>query len=268
LPTFRIQDLIPGQRDLPALAALYVAYAAAVWVGLQWAITPGGGTPVWPAAGIGFAALLLRGPQLWPSLFLGRLTVAILTHSAQPWWADIAVAGAASASSLVPALLIRRQGGLDPRLASLRDIARLMLLGGLLGALISGLGTLALWASGTPSARLLAVVENWVFGYFVGVLLVAPLVLALSRRREWRLSPLRLTHLAACLAAVALLTGHIFLQPAEQPIGSWQLFPVLVWAALAFGVPGASMALAAVAVIGTWAASRGLWPQSSQPSAS
>ncbi|MDB5418163.1 MAG: signal transduction histidine kinase [Phenylobacterium sp.] len=252
---------MPGARDLPRLVAVYVAYAAAAWVGLQWAITPGGGSPIWPAAGIAFAGLILGGLQLWPAVFLGRITVAVITQSAQPWWVDVALATAASASGLAPALMIRRLGGLDPRLGSLTDMARLLLLAGVVGATISSLGAVALWASGTPAGRLLAVTENWVFGYFVGVLLVAPLLLALSRRDEWRVSPLRMLHLAACLAATALVAGHIFLQPALQPIGSWQLFPVLVWAALAFSVPGASLALAVVAVIGTWAAARGLWPQ-------
>jgi two-component sensor histidine kinase len=37
---------------------------------------------------------------------------------------------------------------------------------------------------------------------------------------------------------------------------------VLVWAALAFSAPGASLALGVVAVIGTWAAMTGVWPQS------
>jgi two-component sensor histidine kinase/integral membrane sensor domain MASE1 len=261
LQSTRIRDLIPGIRDLPALAGLYVAHAVAVWIGLQWAVTPGAGSPIWPAAGVAFTGLLLGGARLWPAIFLARLTIAIVTNSPQPWWADIAVAAASAASSLIPVLIIRRLGGLDRRLGSLTDISRLILVGGLLGALISGLGVLALWASGLPGARLLSVIENWVFGYFVAILLETPLLLALTRRGEWRISPLRMLHLAACLAAVAAVAGHVFLQPALQPVGSWQLFPVLVWAALAFSVPGASLALAVIAVIGTWAAMQGLWPQ-------
>jgi two-component sensor histidine kinase/integral membrane sensor domain MASE1 len=261
LPSIRSRDLIPAVRDLPVLAGLYVAYSLAVWIGLQWAVTRGAGSPIWPAAGIAFAGLMLGGPRLWPAVFLGRLSVALLMHAPQPWWADIGLAAASAASSLVPALIIGRLGGLDRRLASLTDIARLILLGGLLGGAISALGVLAVWASGVPTERLLGVVENWLFGYFVAVLLVTPLLLAFARRREWRVSATRVLHLALCLTAVAAVAVHVFLQPAQQPVGSWQLFPVLVWAALAFSVPGASLALAVVAVIATWAAMAGIWPQ-------
>jgi two-component sensor histidine kinase/integral membrane sensor domain MASE1 len=265
LPTTRIRDLIPTVRDLPMLAMLYVAYAAAAWIGLQWAIVRGAGTPIWPAAGIAFTCLLIGGPRLWPAVFLGRLTIAVVTHSPPAWWADLIVSAAASAGGLIPVLVIRRLGGLDPRLGSLRDIARLILLGGGLGAFVSAFGVAGVWGSGAVGGRLLAVVENWVFGYFVAILLLAPLLLALTRRRDWRAPPLRLLHLAVCLIAVGLVAAHAFLQPGQQPNGSWQLFPVLVWAALAFSVPGASLALAVVAVIATWAAMQGVWPLSASP---
>src|SRR4051812_39687223 len=100
LPALRWSDLIPTRRDLPALGALYVVYSLAVWIGLQWAVTPGAGSPIWPASGIAFAALLLGGPQLWPALLAGRLTVAILTQSPPPMWADLAVASSAVGGAL------------------------------------------------------------------------------------------------------------------------------------------------------------------------
>jgi len=261
LPAFRIRDLIPARRDAPNLAALYAAYAVTAWAGLHWAVAPGGGTPIWPAGGIVFAGLLLGGPQLWPAVLLARLTVAVLTRSPQPWWADAAVAVAATVAGLAPVMIIRALGGVERRLGSLIDMARLILIGALLGAAISSFGSLALLVSGTPAASFPAIVENWALGYFVGVLLIAPMLLTLSRRERWRPSALQALHLTACMAAVAVVAAHVFLQPSKQPAGSWQMFPLLVWAALAFSVPGASLALAIVAVIGTWAAIQGVWPQ-------
>jgi len=260
LPTLRLRDLAPRQRDLAGLAALYLAYSAAVWIGLRWAIAPGGGSPIWPAAGVAFAGLILGGPQLWPAVLLGRLTIALVTSSPQPWWADSLVAAASAASALVPVLLIRRAGGLDPRLGSLPDIARLIMFGGAVGAVISSLGVLALWAAGLPGDTVAAVTQNWVSGFLVGVLIGAPLVLTFSRAAAWRPTAVQLLHLAACLTAVGLVAYHVFLQPAAQPTGTWQLFPVLVWAALAFSTQGASLGLAIVAVVGTWAATQGIWP--------
>lgn len=261
MPRIRFRDLVPGPGDARPLAILAVAYTAMAWAGLQWAVAPGGGTPVWPAAGVAFAGLALGGPRLWPSIFVGRLAAAMLVRSPQPMWADLLVAAAATGAAAAPVAIIRRLGGLDTRLGSLRDIARLILLGGLFGGLISCIGVLTFWTVRPLDVRLAVILENWAFGYFVGVLLVAPLILTFSRRSDWPMSAGRALHLAACAAAVAAVTAHVFLQPAEQPIGSWQLFPVLVWAALAFSVQGASLVMALVAGIATWAAMRGSWPE-------
>ncbi|MFC3070535.1 sensor histidine kinase [Phenylobacterium soli] len=261
LPIPRPRDLIPRAEDVGRLVALYVIYTMAALIGLRWAVTPGGGSPIWPAAGVAFASMILGGPQLWPAVFLGRVSVALVTHSPQPLWADLLVAGASTLGGVVPTIFIQRRGGLDPRLGSLRDMAWLILGGGLLGALISALALIVFWASGTPGARLPAIAENWIFGYFGGVLLIAPLALTFSRTADRRMAPGRAFHLLVCASAVVLVTAHVFLQPTEQPIGSWQLFPVLVWAALAFNVQGASLVMAPVAAIAIWAASKGIWPQ-------
>lgn len=256
----RWSELIPTRRDLPALAALYVAYSAAAWVGLHWAVTPGAGSPIWPAAGVGLAGLLLGGPQLWPALFAGRLTVAILVHSPPPFWADALVAASAAAGALAPMLIIRRGGGMDLRLGSLRDIALLIGVGGVLGASISALGILPLWAAHAARYRLFEVFENWTSGYVVSVLLITPLVLAASRWRSWDMRGRTLAHFTACLAALAVVAGLVFLTAPFGPVRTWHLFPILVWAALAFSVDGAAVALALVAGIATWAAVQALGP--------
>ena len=262
MPAIRWSDLIPTRRDLPALAALYLVYSLSVWIGLQWAVTPGAGSPIWPAGGVALAALLLGGPQLWPALLAGRLSVAIITLSPPPFWADLAVATSAAASALVPVLIIRRAGGLDLRLGSLPDIARLILVGGVVGALISSLGVAALWIANAAPYHLVQVFENWASGFVVSVLLITPLVLAGSRWRSWDLRLRTLAHFTACLATLALVATLVFWAPSFGPIRTWHLFPVLVWAALAFSVDGAALALAVVAGIATLAAVQGLGPLS------
>ncbi|THD80607.1 MAG: GAF domain-containing protein [Phenylobacterium sp.] len=263
MPTIRLRALIPSASDLPRLALLFVAYTAAGYLGLSWAITPGAGTPIWPSGGIALAGLILGGPQLWPAIALGRFVVQATSHSPQPLWADFTLAVASVAAAVVPVALIRRTGGIDPRLGSLRDMARLILVCGLLGAVIAGaVGFLTFWALGVPVRQVLGILENGCSGYFVGVLLVTPLILAPSQRRSWRLSLPRAGHLAACLIAVAAVASLVFLSPPYQPFRTWHLFPVLVWAALAFSVEGATLALAIVAVIATWSAVHGLGPLS------
>lgn len=243
------------------MGLLFSAYAGAVWLGLQWAVTRGGGSPIWPAAGVAFAGLLLGGPRLWPAIFLGRLAVALATGSPQPWWADVIVAALAVVTALGPALLIRRSGGIDPRLGSLRDIARVILLGGLGGAVVATAAAVVVAETG-GGAPLRAVVENWVFGVFNGVLIVAPLMISFARAEAWRIRPRELAHFVVCMAALTAVAAHVFVQPDVPPLGTWQVFPFLVWAALAFSVPGAVVGLLIVTGIATWCATHGLWPQS------
>ncbi|WP_213177331.1 CHASE domain-containing protein [Croceicoccus gelatinilyticus] len=55
-------------RDIVLLAA---AYFVAGYVGISMAVPPGYATIVWPASGVAFCALLLRGNNLWPGIWLG-----------------------------------------------------------------------------------------------------------------------------------------------------------------------------------------------------
>jgi PAS domain S-box-containing protein len=157
--------------------------------------------------------------------------------------------------AFVPVAVIQVRGRLDWRLDNLVDTARLILRGGLGGALVSGPpAMLALWASGTPADRLPAILEAWCVGFAVGVLIFAPPILAWAGREARTLPAAAWAHLAACLAAIALAAGFIFLQPQLGPLRTWHLFPILVWAALAFSVRGVGLALVIVsgfAVLGS-----------------
>ena len=62
-------------------AVLGIAYWLTAVLGLQWAVVNGAGSPVWPAAGVGLAGLLLGGIRLWPAILIARLAAAITTGS-------------------------------------------------------------------------------------------------------------------------------------------------------------------------------------------
>jgi len=254
-------DLLPGRRDLAPLAVVAVAYAATALAGLQWSVVPGAGTAVWPAAGIAFAAMILGGTRLWPALIVGRMAAALIVESPQPMWADLTIAAGTSLGAVIPALLIRRAGGLDPRLQSFRDILHLVLSGAVLGAVISaGTGFLVLWATGAAPDRAAFAALVWWFGFATGVLTFAPVILTLWSERFRGFNAAAVAHLAACLVAVALVAGLILLQAPSDQWRVWHVFPVLVWAALAFAVRGVALANLIVALIAIFAAVQGLGP--------
>lgn len=264
--TSALVDLLPRRRDTPAFLGLLGAYWIAAVVGLQWTVIPGAGTAVWPASGIAFAAMILGGPRLWLAVFLGRFLAAVAVASPQPWWADAWIAFSTALGALAPALLIRREGPLDKTLGNLADAARLVLIGGVGGALVSGpLAVAGLWASGASVDRLPQILAAWCLGFAVGVVVFAPAILAWWDRAARVLSRATWLHLAACLACTAIIADLVFLQPPGGVLRTWHLFPVLVWAALAFSVRGVALALVVVSVFAITSAVLGLGPLSEIP---
>ncbi|MFN3514966.1 MAG: HWE histidine kinase domain-containing protein [Phenylobacterium sp.] len=247
-----------------ALAALYWAAAVA---GLRFAAVPGAGTPFWPAAGVALAFLVLGGARLWPGIVLGRLMAAFTVQSSLPLWADLVVAFGTALGAVVPVLLLGPLR-LEPRLDQLKGMLWLVLGGGVAGATISmGSGALALGASGVSGPTYVAALQNWWFGFLTGVLILAPPILAWARRR----AAMRLSdgiHLAATVLASTALAYLVFLRPDLDPSRAWATFPALVWAALAFGAPGAALALVATGGTAVAAAVMGVGPFALTESAS
>lgn len=152
--------LRPRSPDLGGIVLLALGYAAFVLFGLEWAVVPGAGTSVWPAAGLALGVLMLAGPRLWPGVLLGRLLAAVIVDSPQPMWADFLIAAGTTVGGAVPALL--RYPLPEPRLGGLRDIIWLGLGGAALGATISaGVGVLALAVNATAPSQLLSAGVNW-----------------------------------------------------------------------------------------------------------
>jgi two-component sensor histidine kinase/integral membrane sensor domain MASE1 len=223
---------------------LTVAYWLAATVGLQWALVPGAGAAVWPAPGIALGMLLVFGARLWPAVFVGRLLASFTVVSPQPVWADVAIAAVATISVMGPTVALQRTKAFDARLRSLSDLVRVVGIGVLgMGLALAALGMPLLWLSGTPAQELPLQLASGFLGSAVGMLLITPAILAWSRREAWRMRLSSWLHLAVCLACVAAASGMIFLSQPLQPFRTWHLFPLFVWAALAFSVRGASLAL-------------------------
>jgi PAS domain S-box-containing protein len=247
-------------RTLGSAAALGIAYFLLAAVGLQWATVGGAASPVFPAAGVAFAGLVLGGIRLWPAVLLGRLAAAAVLGSDLPVWADVSIAAGNTLAAVLGVLALQR-AGFDPSLHRLRDV--LLFVASAVGhSVVAGLlgsGTLGL-ALGQDWPRFGTALLNWWAGNTSGTLVTAPLVLAwacgdpLSRTRAWWV------HLLLSTVAGSLLAWVIF-GPTETPLlRTFLVFPALVWAALACGVRGATTAILPVAALATWGTTMGYGP--------
>jgi signal transduction histidine kinase len=240
---------------LAQLAIVFLGYFIAGKLGQATTnVRSGNLGPVWPAFGIALAGILAYGPRAWPAVFASAFVVAFqspvsaLTAAGQ--------AAGATIASVTGAVLLRRVPQFDPALSRLRDALALILIGAFGAATISAsIGVLSLSAmrfeaySGFVSAWLI----YWL-GDATGVLLVTPLCFTLPalRANRSRQRMVELTVLLSLLAAACfLIFGDLPLVPVRLHVLAFAVVPFVMWAAIRFGVGGASLSVFVVATIAT-----------------
>jgi len=179
--------LMPSRAWWARVAVVAIAYLALGRLALLMAIPPGYATAVWPAAGIALVAVTRWG---W-SAALGVWLGSFATNVAPGAIAIAAVLGVGAAmAAAVGALLIRRAIGSASSLERGADISWFFVLGGPIACLLSsGWGVGMLYVAGALTRGELGYSwVTWWVGDTIGVILVAPIVLALfGRPRDvWR----------------------------------------------------------------------------------
>jgi two-component sensor histidine kinase/CHASE1-domain containing sensor protein len=168
------------------LAIVAIAYIVAGRLALLLAIPPGFATAIWPASAIAVVAVARWG---WPAMIavaLGSFVVNLSTGGVE---IGAALSLGPAMQAAFGALLIRRAIGVLA-LERGRDIAKFYVLAGPLACLVAATwGTIVLYRSGAiPTEELAYSWLTWWVGDTVGVMLVAPIVLAVvgEPRAVWR----------------------------------------------------------------------------------
>ncbi|WP_152569501.1 MULTISPECIES: PAS domain-containing protein [Sphingomonas] len=251
----------PAQREGPdgaerrstplAFALLLVTYELFAWAGHRWVIVAGAAAPIWPAAGIAVAGLVLGGRRLAPAVLLGALAGGLLASVAQPWWIQLALAVGKTAGAWAAAALIERFAHRRfTELARVHDVLLLIAAAILSSAVSTAIGAGALLVTGRlAEVDLWRVATAWFFGDAVGILIITALILTNipNPRAEKLFSGWRLANLTGALLAVAGLCALVFFSgPAAR---AWAIYPALGWVALAFRSRGAALGLLIVLVM-------------------
>jgi PAS domain S-box-containing protein len=236
------------------IGVVAAVYFGAAKLGLLAAVAQKVVSSAWPPTGVALATLVLFGVRLWPGIALG----AFLLN----WTSGVPAAGAAGIAvgntleAVTAALLLRRVADFRPSLARLRDVLALVTLAALASPIVSAtIGVLSLWASGmidrAATAHLWFV---WWSGDAMGSVLVAPLLLAWAHAPRSRLPPGRVVEAGVLLVSLVGLTA-VLLRP---PTGDeYAIFPLIIWAALRFGVLGSATASSIVAALTIWSTVHG-----------
>ena len=182
---------------------------------LALAIPPGYASPLYPAAGVALASVLLFGHRMLPAVLLGAFCVNLSLGVArgQPSLSALLLAlciGAGAAlQAWAGAVLVKRGTPQPLTLGEPRDVVAFLLaamLSGLVSPLVANTG---LWLTHTvPAESLPLSVATWWVGDLLGVLIAAPVLLTLLARPRDAWAPRRLSvGLTLTLVTVLLTLG-------------------------------------------------------------
>jgi signal transduction histidine kinase len=229
------------------VAAIAGGYYAAAQGGEALLLTGPAGA-FWPATGVGIAVLYLGGLRWWPGVLLGDL----LSREFAQLPDAVAVAETVGnfARAMVAVLILLRLIGPRAAMNRLEHVAAVgvaVAVGAAISATVA-MVSLTLGDVIQPS-EMGAVWRSWWLGDISGGLVVVPLAMAWAYPRAFTVRKRRIVEGALMLAAVFGLS--MVALSGEQPL-TYIVFPALIWAALRFGPPGATVAVAIAAGIAVW----------------
>ncbi len=241
------------------------------------ALTPGPSRVAlfWPASGIVAGALLVAERRRWAALLVAA-SVPIAAFNLAAGQAVTVVVGFAGTNimyALASVYLTLRFCGGRPRFENAAHVL----------AFIAGGPVIATGCFEAPAAAMLSAVYGYPFldiwtglwaGSGLGMLTVGSLILAWSDRtaRTAPVAPSGLAERSAFTLLFAVALGVVFLRRTHAGPFSHEilLLPLLVWAALRFGIRGATAigVVMTLVVLGATVAGRGFFAHSDSPTAS
>ena len=142
-------------------------------------------SPVWLPYGLSLATVLIFGPRFWPAVALAVMAGALSIGLPVP--TAIGLGFAKAAEVLLAVYLMRGPGRFTGTLDSVRNVLALVIGGAVLASIPGAfLAVTCLSVSGlAPWSRFAELASTWWLGDAMGVLIVAPVVLAFVTPRRW-----------------------------------------------------------------------------------
>ena len=250
------------------MAGAGLAYYLAAELSLRLALLNASITPLWPPAGIALAATLLGGNRILAGVFAGAFLANVTNIGSEV--AALGIACGNTLESYVGARLMRRLASQDNRLDTFKALLVFLVpvaFGTTMIAASVGTATLALTGHMSPATFGVNWLTWWL-GDALGIVLVAPLILAWwtpSLRAYPRVQAAELV-LATLLIVAACVIVFLNWPPVIDPSRprAFVLFPLLAWVAIRFSLREATVLLVVVAGVALAGTIRGLGPLSGQ----
>lgn len=250
---------VRGWTVVAQVLLLGVFYYVAAEIGGEWSTSKGIASPIWPAAGVAVAGILILGRHAWPAVFLA--TYLSIRSTDWPLRAKLGISVGNSLEAILAACVIRDFLGGQPWFAGVRTTVTFIVGGAILPAAFgASWGTLTVWWTSPMDADLLRPVffSSWI-GDSLGIMLVTPLVLVWSVEVRNGFPSLRWRRFAVCLLAT-LVSAWIVYFHVNSFLRHYFVYPAVLWATVEFAHLGAVTSLILVSAIGVWGTTLGTGP--------
>ena len=252
-------------RPVPYLARvvlLAAAYFFAAKLALLVAIPPGYATAVWPASGIALASVLLQGNRILPGIWLGASLVNVTVQSSLV--AATLIGAGNTLEALAGAALVRAFIGSPGVFQRGEDVVKFV-------AIAASSATIAATVAAAPlafvhslhSPELLWNWWTWWQGDTVGIIIIAPLILAWTVRAHPAWTPWKIAEgcILVCLLSGVMyaIFGAVASYIPSLPL-TFAILPFIIWAAFRFRQREVATVNALVCAMAVWFTLEGSGP--------
>ena len=256
----RISKRVSG---LPVIGLLTLVYFIAGKFGLLLASLHASASPVWPAAGIALAALLVLGYRAWPAIFVGAFLVNVTTAGNVA--TSLAIASGNTLEAVCGAWLVNRFAGGTTVFDRPQGVVKFALaavvstvIGPAFGVTSLAFGGFADWANYG------AIWLTWWLGDTTGDLLIAPLIIlwSIASKRRWnRREAVEVGILLLLLFVLseAVFCGWLTISARNYPIAFISL-PIVIWTAFRFTQRETATGIFILSAIAIWGTMHGFGP--------
>jgi len=248
---------------LPAIGILIFVYFIAGKLGLMLASLHASASPVWPAAGIALAALLVLGYRAWPAIFIGAFLVNLTTAGNVA--TSLAIASGNTLEAFCGAWLVNRFAGGTTVFDRPQGVFKFALAAAVSTIIGPAFGVTSLALAGFADwANYGAIWLTWWLGDATGDLLTAPLIIlwSIPSKRRWnRREAVEVGILLLLLFVLseAVFGGWLTISAKNYPI-AFICGPIVIWMAFRFTQRETASGIFILSAIAIWGTLHGFGP--------
>src|SRR6266566_1066403 len=248
---------------LPVIGILTVVYFIAGKLGLMLASLHASASPVWPAAGIALAALLVLGYRVWPAIFVAAFLVNVTTAGNAA--TSLAIASGNTLEAICGAWLVNRLAGGTTVFDRPQGVFKFALAAVVSAVIGPAFGVTSLALAGFADwANYGSIWLTWWLGDTTGDLLIAPLVIlwSVTSKRHWNRREaveVGILLLMLFILSEVVFGGWLPISAGNYPIG-FICGPIVIWTAFRFTQRETATGIFILSAIAIWGTLHGFGP--------